>query len=134
MRLLASFLLIFGLLGCVPRGKVGKSANFIKTELYFGLNIPNGGRVEDPDFERFVDTCLSPRFAEGLTVLQAQGQWQDTASKKVEREDSRIVVLLYPRKSRKAKSALIEQVRQSYQKAFEQQSVMRVDMPVRTSF
>jgi hypothetical protein len=134
MRLLASFLLFFGLFGCVPRANLSKSANFIKTELYFGLNIPNGGRVEDPDFERFVDTCLSPRFAEGLTVLQAQGQWQDTASKKVEREDSRIVILLYPRKSRKAKNVLIEQARGSYQKSFEQQSVMRVDMPVRTSF
>jgi hypothetical protein len=134
MRLLASFLFLFGLFSCVPRANLHKTANYIKTELYFGLNIPDGRRIEDPDFELFIDTCLSPRFPEGLTILHAQGQWQDTSTQKVDKEDSRIVVLLYPRKSRKAKSALIEQVRGSYQKAFNQQAVMRVDMPTKTSF
>lgn len=126
MRLLVVFLLFLG--ACAGR------PNFVRTELYFGMNIPRGGEIKDSDFQLFVDTCISPRFSEGLTILEGRGQWRDTTSGRVDKEGSRVVVLVYPRAERRARGALVEQVRASYMRAFEQQAVMRVDVGARVRF
>ena len=128
MRIFFLFGLLFAFSACAPR------PNFIKTELYFGLNIPAGGQVSMLDFQQFIDTAVSPLFPQGLTLLDAQGQWQDTESKKVDKEPSRVLLLLYPMRQRRQASPKIDQIRRNYQKRFAQQSVMRVDYRVRTQF
>jgi hypothetical protein len=128
MRFSLLFLFVFSFFACAPR------ANFVKTELYFGLNIPAGGQVSALDFQQFIDTAVSPRFPQGLTLLAADGQWQDTSSQKIDKEPSKILLLLYPRTQRRQAHQKIDQIRRSYQKKFDQQAVMRVDYRVRTSF
>ena len=55
-------------------------------ELMFGRNI--GGRlgVNEADWSRFVDREITSRFPNGLTVLNAAGQWRDEATNKIVRE------------------------------------------------
>ena len=128
MRIFFFLGLLFAFSACAPR------PNFIKTELYFGLNVPQGGQVSTVDFQQFIDTAVSPLFPQGLTLLVADGQWQDTSTQKIDKEPSRILLLLYPRSQRRQASPKIDQIRRSYQKKFEQQAVMRVDYRVRTKF
>ena len=85
--------------------------------------------------ERFLDTEITPRFPDGLTVLNGAGQWQGEDDEIVE-ERSRIVILLYPREAVDESNAEIEEIRAAYERAFQQESVLRADddRPVCASF
>jgi hypothetical protein len=100
---------------------------FIRTELYFGRNIPTGGRVSESDWQKFVDEVVTPRFPDGLTVLDADGQWRGKDGS-IAREESKVIVLLYPRKARKVMNTKIEEIRAEYKRRFAQEAVMRIDM------
>lgn len=100
---------------------------YIRTELYFGRSIPGGGTVSEEDWQKFVDEIVTPRFPDGLTVLDADGQWRGKDGT-VAREKSKVLILLYPRKQRKASDARIEEIRSEYKKRFSQESVLRIDM------
>ena len=100
---------------------------FIRTELYFGRNIPSGGTVSESDWQKFADEVVTPRFPDGLTVLDADGQWRGKDGSIV-REESKVIVLLYPRKQRKAMNTKIEEIRSEYKKRFAQEAVMRIDV------
>lgn len=100
---------------------------FIRTELFFGLSKRNGSLVSESDWQRFVDEFVTPRFPGGLTILEADGQWRSEDAKVV-REQSKVIVLLYKRKERKAANTKIEEIRSEYMKRFDQEAVMRVDI------
>ena len=96
---------------------------FARTELFFGLSRP-GGIVFPEEFQRFVDNEVTPRFPDGLTVIDAKGQFRGTSGLP-EKEDAKVLILLYP--FAKKSSQAIEEIRTAYKTAFEQQSVLRVD-------
>lgn len=100
---------------------------YVRTELYFGRNMPSGGTVSDADWQAFVDEFVTPRFPDGLTILDADGQWRGKDGT-VAREQSKVIVLLYPRKMRKAMNVKIEEIRAEYKKQFAQEAVMRIDI------
>jgi hypothetical protein len=102
-------------------------AVFLRTELYFGLAKPTGGTVSDEDWQTFVEDVVTPRFPNGLTVDDAQGQYLD--GKTLVKEKSKQLILIYPRKFKTASSRMIEEIRAAYIRAFEQKSVLRVDSP-----
>jgi uncharacterized protein DUF3574 len=96
---------------------------FARTELFFGLNMP-GGVVSQEAFQGFIDRQVTPRFPDGLTVVDGKGQFRG-ASGDLEKEDSKVLILLYP--FAKESSQAIEDIRAAYKSAFEQESVLRVD-------
>ena len=110
----------------VPVRSFAIAEKFIRTELYFGRNRPNG-TVTDAEWQSFVDEFVTPRFPDGLTILDADGQWRGKDGS-IAREQSKVIVLLYPRKLRKAMNAKIEEIRAEYKKRFAQESVMRIDI------
>jgi len=96
-----------------------------KTELYFGLAIPGGGKVTPAQWSDFLNTEVTPRFPDGLTVDETAGQWRDQATGKTVREPSRVVMVLYTRSDQA--EASIEAIRTAYKTRFRQDSVMRLD-------
>jgi Protein of unknown function (DUF3574) len=104
-------------------GLAGADA-FARTELFFGLSRP-GGVVSEAEFKGFVDAAVTPRFPDGLTLLTGVGQFRDSSGTIVV-EGSKLLILLYARRDRDA-DAKIEQIRNDYKAAFEQQSVLRAD-------
>ena len=105
----------------------GSVEKFIRTELYFGRNIPQVGNVTEEDWQRFLDDVVTPRFPDGLTVLDADGQWRGKGGA-IAHEESKVIVLLYPRKQRKQMIVKIEEIRSEYKKRFAQEAVMRIDI------
>ena len=99
---------------------------YLRTELYFGLSKPDGSQVTDPEWQKFVNEFVTPRFPDGLTEIDANGQWRGKDGNFV-REKSRILILLYSRKDRKATGAKIEEICTEYKKRFNQESVLRLD-------
>jgi hypothetical protein len=67
-----------------------------QVELMFGRNIGGGGRlgVGNAQWSRFLAREVTPRFPDGLSVIDAAGQWQDTERGRVVREPSKLVMIL----------------------------------------
>jgi hypothetical protein len=97
---------------------------FARTELFFGLSKPDRSTVTEAELKTFIDQEVTPRFPDGLTLLTGTGQFKDSTGKVV-KEESKLLILIYPF-SRENEHA-IEQIRQAYIQAFQQESVLRVD-------
>lgn len=98
-----------------------------RTELYFGGSRPDGSVITPAEFELFLDKEVTPAFPDGLTWLEAHGQWMGG------KEDSYVLIILYPLGDRHANSEL-EEIRTDYKARFDQESVLRADSVQRVSF
>ena len=96
-------------------------------EVYFGRDKP-GGEVTEAEWQGFVDEILSPRFPDGLTVLDAKGLWRDPRSGKVLGERTKLVLLVAPDGA--AARPVIEAAVADYQRRFDQHTVLRLERPV----
>lgn len=97
---------------------------FSRTELFFGLSRSNGPDVNEEEFQRFIDTEVTPRFPEGLTLLSGKGRFKDSAGTIIQ-EKSKLLILLYPFNHESNRA--VEKIREKYKKDFRQESVLRVD-------
>lgn len=102
-----------------------------RVELIFGTAKANGGLVSDSDWNGFLESEVTPRFPDGLTVLKALGQWRN-AGGKIEKEASRILVILHRPEQNADQS--IESIRAIFKARFQQESVMRIDATSCVSF
>lgn len=93
---------------------------YTRTTLYFGLARP-AGTISEKQWKAFVREEVTPRFPEGFTTWEAQGQWQG-ADGKISRERSKVLLLVHPDSPRVLTSiaALIG----SYKHKFQQESVL----------
>ena len=122
---LAPVLILGGLAGCAslqptcaPGATAGETA-----QLFFGRNIAGAPGVSDADWRAFVDAEITPRFPDGLTVLDAAGQWRG-ASGAVEREASKVVVLMLS--GAPDEEGRLAAVRAAYKARFQQEAVLQV--------
>ena len=111
----------------VPVGARTGSLPFVRTELYFGTAKP-GGVVSEAEFLDFVDRHVTPRFPDGLTLIKGDGQFRSDGNNIV-KEQSFVLILLYPHDTRDEGLRRIERIRTLYKDEFDQQSVVRVDDP-----
>jgi hypothetical protein len=95
-----------------------------RLEMLFGTARPNGPPISDGEWTAFVDTEVTPRFPDGLTVLRGPGQWRDRDGV-VSREQSHILVIWHEPTGRYETD--IEAIRAAYTSRFDQESVMRVE-------
>ena len=98
---------------------------YVTTELFFGLSQPDGGTVTEAEWQHFVDTIITPRFQDGLTVIDAKGQWMERSSGKVIREGSKIVILIHRKNKNTVES--INEIKKFYKKMFHQESVLETN-------
>lgn len=108
-----------------PCGSSG-TAEYVRTELYFGRSIPGGGTVTDATFVQFLDQEVTPRFPAGFTVVSARGQYRQ-ADGVIAHEPSEMLILFYPRGSASEAGKKIDEIRAAYDKVFRQESVLRED-------
>ena len=104
----------------------------LRTELWFGRNIGGKLGVTEKLWRQFVARELTPRFPDGLTVVEAHGQWRDSKSGARVREPSKIVVLVTADDA--ATRERIAAAADAYKKRFKQDSVATVTRPVCAAF
>jgi hypothetical protein len=95
----------------------------VRTELFFGLSRP-GGVVTEEEFQTFLDTEVTSRFPDGLTLLSGKGQFKNSAGTIVQ-EGSKLLILIYPFSTQS--NAAVEEIRTQYKASFQQESVLRTD-------
>jgi len=100
---------------CAPLGTA-----YMRTTLYFGLTRPTG-TVSEAEWQTFLREDVTPRFPDGLTVLEGDGQWR-RADGTIGREHSKVLVILHDDKpsTQEALQALVRR----YKQVFAQQSVL----------
>ena len=98
----------------------------LKDELYFGLKRPRRRNITQREWSSFIDGFVAPRFPEGLTELDTNGQYMRI------KEPGKILVLVHNKSSEDEKS--INEIIDYYKKQFQQQSVLRVTYKVEAEF
>lgn len=93
-------------------------------DLYLGRVMPSGAVVGERAFQRFLGEVVTPRFPDGLTVLDAYGEFR-TATGAVFREPSKLVVLLVPDAARV--EGKIQAIIAAYKRRFDQNAVLRTE-------
>lgn len=129
--LLAGATLLCGCASLAPAACPAGQSPSRTAQLFFGRDIGDQVGVSDADFARFVDEELTPRFPDGLTILDAAGQWRSKAGPIV-REPSKVVILALP--GRTGGEDRLEAVRAAYKARFSQEAVMIVTQPVCLGF
>src|SRR5262245_20828409 len=65
----------------------------VRTTLYFGTARPKGS-VSELEWQLFLRDEVTPRFPDGLTVWDAEGQWRASPGS-VEHERSKVLLLVH---------------------------------------
>lgn len=95
-----------------------------QADLYFGRNIGNMQGVGDDDWRRFVDQEITPRFPDGLTVEDANGQWKGADGAVVHEASKHLIVILSGAPGEADKLAAI---RAAYKQRFRQDAVLLLE-------
>ena len=129
----AALLLLALLAACAtgPGAGCGSGQQGAEQELlYFGTAMPDG-TVSADDWRVFLDTVVTPRFPEGLSVWPVAGQWKSGAGPVV-REASFVLNLVHPEGANH--DAAIGEIVAHYKARFRQEAVLRVRSPACISF
>ncbi len=121
--------LLSGLAACQAACPLPGQRPMTRLDLYFGRDIPGGGMVDEAAWRDFAARVLTPAFPDGLTVVQAHGQWRDPARGRITGEPSFVVTVLGA-----APAARAAAVAQAYKSRFHQQSVGIVTQPACAAF
>jgi hypothetical protein len=112
----------------------GQTAGWVDTKLYFGLgpaDHPDKG-VSEAQWRAFLDKEVTPRFPDGLSVVDVYGQWQGAKQAAPERLRSKMLIVDYP--DSQANRDKIDAIRAAWKRQTGDQSVLRVTGPVDVSF
>jgi hypothetical protein len=105
------------------------STGWVRTELFLGRNLPDGGTLDPHDVDAFLAREAGPRLP-GWTVLEARGHWTAPDGGLVDEPTSVLVVLHPPGSNEEG----LEEIRRAYVREHGQDSVLRVDTPAGASF
>ena len=130
VKVSAAFLLVLGLLGCAfPATTCPAGLSLLtKAELFFGRGLAGGGEVSEGEWQHFVDSEITPRFPDGLTIEDAAGQWKGSAGPVRERAKHVVIVLT------RDEGAKLAAIRMAYKTRFHQESVLLLQNPGCGSF
>jgi hypothetical protein len=94
-----------------------------RAELIFGFSRRDQPEVTDAEWLLFLDGEITPRFPDGLTVLDAYGQWRRPDGQ-ITKEKSRMLLIWADIPGAEER---LEAIRSAWKSRFAQDSVLRVD-------
>jgi hypothetical protein len=112
----------------------GQTSGWVDTKLYFGLgpaDHPEQG-VSEAQWREFLDKEVTPRFPNGLSVLDVYGQWQGKNENSPERLRSKLLIIETPDNAENR--AKIDAIRAAWKQRTGDQSVLKVTEPADVSF
>ena len=102
-------------------------SKYVRTELYYGA----GMREERGDYKtvwnQYLDEIVTPRFPEGLTLIEATGQWRVKPGQKPRRSGTMILVLIHEATEDKLRK--LDEIRSIWKERSGHRSVLKVTVP-----
>jgi hypothetical protein len=96
----------------------------VSVDLYFGRGKPDGGEISDAEWEDFLATEVTPRFPDGLSVMDVMGQYRGLSGRAVSERSKRLHVVVF---NAPAHAAKITEIIDLYRQRFRQESVLRME-------
>ncbi len=97
---------------------------YTEYRLFFGRGSADNPRaVSDEAWSEFLEDTITIEFPDGLTVLDAYGQYTDTATKRLIKEDTKLLIILVPQDADSTPG--IDRIIEEYKSRFAQQGVLR---------
>ena len=138
MRVLIALLAIAVLSGCASDSdsQPADSAcgdgfeELAEHSLFFGRSDSTGAEVVSEEaWNEFLADTVTPRFPDGLTVMDGRGQWQ-LESGAIQREGTKILYIL----TSTGALVLLDEVSEEYRRRFGQESVLLTSSTTCVSF
>ena len=107
------------------------TAPFAEYRLFFGRSHGAVEVVSEAAWRAFLADEVTPRFPDGLTVLDAAGQWRE-GSGAIARERTKLLLILAEAGADAMRRT--DEIAAAYKCAFRQSSVLRVVTPACASF
>lgn len=122
-----ALILMLGVAGCMSAPKpqacpVGE-APLHTAQLFMGAKTP--ATPNERDLRRFVDQEVTPRFPDGVTVVDGGGQWKGAENRMI-REAAKVVLVVLPASGGGAK---VEAMRTAYRTRFKHEPVVVLPPP-----
>jgi hypothetical protein len=134
-RGLVAALLLLLATGCAGTGPAFEPTPgtqiLIRSELYFGRLKPDGGVVTDSEWRAFVAEQVTTRFPDGFTVIDALGQYRGRDGQ-IKEEPTKVLVIVHGPEPRLR--AAIQELRDTYRRLFQQESVLLIEGTTRAGF
>ncbi|HLG46160.1 MAG TPA: DUF3574 domain-containing protein [Reyranella sp.] len=92
----------------------------VEVDLYFG-------EVGPADWRAFLDEEVTPRFPNGLSVIDIYGQYRNRQGT-IERERSKLLVIVLF--DAPAHASRVQAIVDSFRRRYKQESVLRVEQPI----
>ena len=125
MRAAIATLALTALLGCTsgPQPACDDGfEEFAEYSLFFGRSDSTGAEVVSEEaWNEFLADTVTPRFPDGLTVMDGRGQWQ-LESGAVQKEGTKILYILTG--TGDGELRLLDEISEEYKRRFEQESVL----------
>ncbi|WP_068878884.1 MULTISPECIES: DUF3574 domain-containing protein [unclassified Phenylobacterium] len=129
MKAAGALIVMLGLAGCAsaarPLACPAGQAPLRTAQLFFGAKGP--APLDERALRRFVDQEVTPRFPDGVTVVDGGGQWKGSENRLI-REASKVVLVVLPTTG-DGGGAKVEAVRAAYRTKFKQEPVVVLPPP-----
>ena len=100
----------------------------LEIDLYFGRDKQGGGEVSEAEWAQFVAEIVTPRFPDGLSVLNVEGQAREPSGGRIVRERTKlVVVVVFDAPAHRPK---VGEIVEAYNARFGQHGVFRTERPV----
>ena len=107
---------------CVPPLKAA-----VQVDLYFGRDKPAGGTVSEAEWASFLAEAVTPRFPDGLSVLEVEGQTRVPSGAIVRERTKLLVVVVFDAPAHEPR---IAEIVAAYNRRFGQHGVFRTERAV----
>ena len=115
------------------------ASGWVRSELYFGVGEepgkaerPQAEGISEAQWRQFLDSEVTPRFPDGLTVFDAYGQWLFRGDAEPNRLRTKVLVVLH--ENTPQRRADIEAIRLAWKQKTHHQSVLWSQQAVDVSF
>jgi len=102
-------------------------ADWVKTEIYFGRDLPGGQEISRWAWADFMDKVLTRNFPKGFTVCEAYGQMQH-ADGRIEKQSTWVMAVVHPKDP--AIDKAIQEIADAFRKQFNKAQVVCISTPV----
>jgi hypothetical protein len=94
---------------------------FTEHRMFFGRGSSEGESVDDAGWDKFLGDVVTPRFPDGLTVVDGAGQWRG-GGPVIHKERSKVLIILTPADA--VVSDQLGEISEEYKSRFDQELVL----------
>ncbi len=99
----------------------------VEMDLYFGRDKAGGGEVSEAEWAAFLAEVVTPRFPDGLSVLDVAGQTREPSGVVVRERSKLLVVVVFDAAAARTK---VGEIVAAYGQRFGQHGVFQAQHPV----